>query len=82
MRLNRVQSTYIIAFDTINETLDYIRKGVIDATIVQKPYEMGYKAVEMMIQIQEGKTIPEINNTDTRVIHREDLIEQKGELPQ
>lgn len=82
VRLNRVQSTYIIAFDTINETLDYIRKGVIDATIVQKPYEMGYKAVEMMIQIQEGKPIPEINNTDTRVIHREDLIEQKGELPQ
>ena len=55
---------------------------MIDATIVQKPYEMGYKAVEMMIQIQEGKPIPEINNTDTRVIHREDLIEQKGELPQ
>lgn len=73
LHLNRQDSMYIMAFDTIDDTLDYINKGIIDATVMQKPYEMGYRAVEMMINLQEGKQVPELNYTETRVIHKEDL---------
>ncbi|MGG1675621.1 sugar-binding protein [Neobacillus sp. NRS-1170] len=64
---------YIIAFDTLPETLDYIRKGTIKATVVQEPYEMGYKAVKMMIDLREGKTVPPIVHTDTRILRKGDL---------
>ena len=73
---------YIIAFDTLNETIDYIREGVINATVSQQPYEMGYQSVNIMVQLLEGKKVPEINYTDTLIIQKEDLPSPKesGEL--
>lgn len=64
---------YIIGFDVLPETLEYIRKGTIKATVVQEPYEMGYRAVKMMIDLREGKTVPSIVHTETRIMRIGDL---------
>jgi len=74
-------SLYIIGFDTLPETLNLIRTRKIDATVTQQPYEMGYKSVELMLDIVEKKKVPEITNTETRVIHLQDLL-HKGDAPQ
>lgn len=73
VHLNRQNSMYIIAFDTIPDTINDMKKGIIDATVMQEPYEMGFQSVEMMVTIEEGKRVPKINYTETRVIHRSDL---------
>jgi ribose transport system substrate-binding protein len=72
-QFHREEETYIIGFDTLPETIGYIKKGVIEATVVQEPYEMGYRAVKMMVDILEGKQVPSLNNTETKVIHKNDL---------
>jgi ribose transport system substrate-binding protein len=64
---------YIFAFDTLPETLEYIRKGTINATVVQEPFQMGYEAVKIMINQIEGKPIPPIVHTDTRIMRVQDL---------
>jgi ribose transport system substrate-binding protein len=64
---------YIIGFDTLPETLEYIRKGTIKATVVQEPYEMGYGAVKMMIDLIKGKAVPPIIHTNTRIMRLADL---------
>jgi ribose transport system substrate-binding protein len=64
---------YIIGFDTLPETLDYIRNGTIKATVVQEPFQMGYEAVKMMIDIINGKSVPPIVHTDTRIMRVADL---------
>lgn len=66
-------SMTIIAFDTLPETINYIKQGIIKATVVQEPYEMGYKSVEMMIDLIEGKKVPTIVHTNTRIMRVEDL---------
>jgi len=38
----------IVAMDTDDKTLDWIKKGVIAATVAQKPYTMGYVGVKML----------------------------------
>ncbi|HEY4553557.1 MAG TPA: sugar-binding protein [Bacillaceae bacterium] len=73
LQANRALDTYIIAFDSISETVDYIQRGIIQATVIQKPYDIGYKAVETMAAIREGKKVPELNFTETKVLYREDL---------
>ncbi len=45
----------IICFDDLPETLEKIKEGKIAATIVQKPFYMGYKAVEIIMDKIEGK---------------------------
>ena len=79
-QLDRAGQTYIIAFDTIDGTLDYIKKDIIHATVIQKPYEMGYRAIEMMINIKEGNGVSKINFTETKVIYKNDLAHLFEEL--
>lgn len=45
---NKVTGKVIIAMDTDQGTLDWIKKGGISATIAQKPYTMGYYGLEML----------------------------------
>jgi ribose transport system substrate-binding protein len=45
---NKVTGKVIIAMDTDQGTLDWIKKGGINATIAQKPYTMGYYGLQML----------------------------------
>lgn len=45
---NKITGKVIIAMDTDQGTLDWIKKGGINATIAQKPYTMGYYGLEML----------------------------------
>jgi ribose transport system substrate-binding protein len=69
---------YVLAYDTLSQTLDEIRKGNIDQTISQTPYQMGYQSVELMVEILNGKQVPKLNYTETKVIGNEDLLKERG----
>ena len=58
---NKVGKVKIIAFDEEDETLNGIREGEIYATVVQQPYEFGYRSMELMAKILGGdrSQIPE-----------------------
>ncbi|MCC3356317.1 sugar-binding protein [Bacillus sp. REN16] len=64
---------YILAFDTIEDTIQYMRRGTIDATVMQEPYKMGYQSVQMMIDLIERRSVPNTVHTKTRVIRVQDL---------
>lgn len=68
---------YIIGFDTLPETYDYMSSGTIQATVVQEPYQMGYGAVKMMIDLIEGKSVPSIVHTDTWIMNAANMIQMQ-----
>jgi ribose transport system substrate-binding protein len=45
----------VIAMDTDQETLDWIQKGVIAATIAQKPYSMAFVGLQMLDNLYHHK---------------------------
>jgi ribose transport system substrate-binding protein len=59
---NNVKNKIIMAMDTDADTVDWIQKGVIAATISQKPYTMAYLGVMMLDHLYHHK----IGNLDTR----------------
>jgi ribose transport system substrate-binding protein len=67
------EKPYVIGFDTLPETMEYIEKGIIKATVVQKPYDMGYQSVSMMVDLIEGKDTPSLVHTGTKVIRKTDI---------
>lgn len=72
---------HVISFDDLPETMEYINQGVIYATVAQKPYDMGYKAVNLMMDILEGKTLEKNEYiTEIEIITNETLEEEKKEL--
>lgn len=69
----------IICFDDLPETIDGIKKGVITASIVQRPYMMGYRAVNIIMDNIEGKKTRGIFLTDVSVLRKNNLQEYEKE---
>jgi ribose transport system substrate-binding protein len=57
-----VSGKVVIAMDTDQETLDWIQKGVIAATIAQKPYTMAFVGLQMLDNLYHHK--PKSLDTD------------------
>ena len=51
---NKLDKVKIIAFDEEDETLTGIKDGAIFATVVQQPFEFGFKSMELMAKYLDG----------------------------
>src|SRR5215217_4678399 len=51
---NKADKVKIIAFDEEDETLSGIKDGAIYATVVQQPFEFGFRSMELMSKILNG----------------------------
>jgi ribose transport system substrate-binding protein len=72
----------IICFDDLPATLEGIRNGVITSTIVQRPYIMGYNAVNIVMDRLEGNNVRGVFLTDVHIVDEnnlEEYIEEQGE---
>jgi ribose transport system substrate-binding protein len=57
-RENMAGKVTIVAMDTDQRTLDWIQKGVISATIAQKPFTMGYYGCKVLDDLHHHKPTP------------------------
>lgn len=72
--LNKKGKIKIICFDNLEETLENINNGLVSATIVQKGDEMGYRAVNIVIDKIQGKSkIDSKCLTDVYVIDKSNI---------
>lgn len=70
---NNFTDIKVIGHGDLPEIKEYIRKGVIDASIVESPYQMGFTAVkEMLRYIGEGR-VNISSNIDTIILNRYNL---------
>ena len=51
---NKVDKIKIVAFDEEDETLTGVKDGAIYATVVQQPFEFGYRSMELMAKVLNG----------------------------
>ncbi|WP_282937417.1 substrate-binding domain-containing protein [Paenibacillus sp. RC67] len=64
----------IVTFDNTPEDIEYLQEGVIQATIIQNPFSMGYLGVKYAVDVMEGKKITEFKDTGTKVIDQENMF--------
>ena len=76
---NKIGKIKIIAFDEEDETLAGIKAGEIYATVVQQPFEFGFKSIELMAKALRGdKSVIPANKkivVDTLPIKKEQVEE-------
>lgn len=63
----------VVSFDDLQETVKGIEEGYIQATMVQKPVQMGSLAVQWMKDLVEGKAQPKNIDTGVTVVTKENL---------
>ncbi len=64
---DRIGKLVIVAFDDLEETKRAIDEGIIAATMVQRPVQMGVLTVQWAYEILTGKAKPPFQNIDTGV---------------
>ena len=70
----------VYAVDDIDETLDLVRKGDIDGTIVTSFYNYGYQAAYWLYQnITEGKTPENVINDAGTILVNGDNVDNNAE---
>ncbi|MFC0215082.1 sugar-binding protein [Paenibacillus chartarius] len=69
----------VIGFDNLPETLDAIRIGEIEASVVQQPYWMGATSVHLLRDYFRGQSLPSIQFAEVEILDKTD--NNKGMLP-
>jgi len=62
----KVGKLKIVGFDDTPICLQFIKDGVVDATVAQRPYDMGYRCIKILVQARKGVK-PESQIIDTGV---------------
>ena len=60
-RNGAVDRVDVVGFDLLDQTIDLIRDGVIDATIDQAPERQGFEAVDLIRRFLAGETISDVD---------------------
>jgi ribose transport system substrate-binding protein len=67
-RLNLQDKVKIITFDSTSEELELLQEGVIQATIIQNPFSIGYLGVKNAVEASKGNKIPSRVDTGIKAI--------------
>mgnify|MGYP002399282590 CR=1 FL=1 len=62
-----------VGFDASDQLVDGLKKGEIDALVVQNPKKMGYESVKALVSLVKGETIPETMDTGVALADKENL---------
>lgn len=65
----------IIGFDDMPESVEMVEKGQIQAIVVQRSFDMGYKSVQLMRKVFSGEKIDPIHHMDTFILEKSTLAE-------
>ncbi|HEV2833845.1 MAG TPA: sugar-binding protein [Pyrinomonadaceae bacterium] len=83
---NKVDKVKIIAFDEEDPTLEGIKEGAIYATVVQQPFEFGYRSMELMAKYLNGdkSVIPASKQifVPTIAVKKADVVEFQKKINQ
>ncbi len=64
---------FVVGQDDLPDMVRYMRKGIVYAMDVQRPYDMGYLAVHYLYDLNNKKTVPALHDTGSFVITNNDL---------
>lgn len=68
-------SVNLYGFDSSKEHVKFLEMGIIDKTIIQSPYQMGYLAMINSVNIVKGKPVDAFIETDFLLIDEENMYE-------
>ncbi|AAM24024.1 ribose transport system substrate-binding protein [Caldanaerobacter subterraneus subsp. tengcongensis MB4] len=65
----------VVGFDISQATINAIKENYIQASMVQNPYMMGYKGVEIAVDKLQGKEVPKRVDTGVTVMTKDNVDE-------
>lgn len=74
---NKDGKVFVVGQDDLPDMVRFMRKGIVYAMDVQRPFEMGYWSVYYLYALNTGHTIPALHETGSFVITAKELDKYK-----
>lgn len=62
-----------VGFDATEQTTSYISQGITDAVVTQRPFDMGYLAVQFGLELYQGKTLDAYYDTGCILVTKDNI---------
>jgi ribose transport system substrate-binding protein len=69
----------LIGFDSSFNEIKLLDEGIIQATVIQRPFQMGYLSIKTAAEAVRGKKIPEIIDTGSLLITKKNMYEEENQ---
>lgn len=69
----------VLGFDNDKEGIQYMEEGVIDALVVQKPFNMGYLGIEAAVRAARGEPVEKVIDSGMEVITVDNIYSDENE---
>ncbi|MCY9696384.1 substrate-binding domain-containing protein [Paenibacillus alginolyticus] len=77
--LDPEHSIKLVGFDSSMNEIAFLEGGTLQATIVQKPFNMGYLAVKTALQVHNGEKVKASIDTGSEVITKENMYTRENQ---
>lgn len=77
---NRKGDIIIGGFDDLPETITGINDGSVQFCLVQKAYKMGWLSVERLIDLMEGRDVPDVIDTGLIIVTKDNVDSYMAEV--
>ncbi len=67
----------VVGFDNAVKELSFLEAGVIKATVVQKPYNMGYMTIKTAYEYLKGVNVPDFIDTGSILITKDNMFKRE-----
>ncbi|MCF6335988.1 MAG: substrate-binding domain-containing protein [Spirochaetales bacterium] len=68
---------FVVGFDNAVRELAYLEEGVIKATVVQRPYNMGYLSIKTAVEYLKGEKVETFLDTDSILITKDNMFKRE-----
>ncbi len=70
----------MVGFDSSIDEIQYLEKGIIDALVVQQPFNMGYTAMTTMMELLNHKNVKKRIDTGSKVITKDNMYAPENQV--
>lgn len=69
----------LVGFDSSTNEISFLEAGILQGTVVQKPFNMGYLAVKTALQAHRGEKVNRMMDTGSEVITKENMYTNENQ---
>lgn len=69
----------LVGFDNSKEEIEFLEKGILEALVVQRPFNMGYLGIRTLVRALRGERVEPVIHTDSVLVRKDDMYTEENQ---
>ena len=73
------EDIHLVGFDNSQEEIEFLEHGVLDALVVQRPFNMNYLGITTLVEAVRGRPVEPVIQTDSVLVRKDDMFTEENQ---